>query len=60
MEEVDAGYEFYVLMLSRSDGKIYSDLAKTNHRIYFSEEEAKADLINYPHYQVVKMVGYKC
>jgi len=33
-------WEVYLNMQKRSDGKIYCDLHKTDHKIYFTEEEA--------------------
>ena len=35
-------FEFYVNMQKRGDGKVYADLHKTDHVIYFTEEEAQA------------------
>jgi len=34
-------HTFYVNMQKRGDGKIYTDLYKTDERIYFSREEAQ-------------------
>lgn len=33
-------FEFYVNMQKRKDGKVYADLHKTDHTIYFTPEEA--------------------
>lgn len=41
-------YAFYVNMQKRSDGKVYADLHKTDERIYFFEEEARAAIEAHP------------
>lgn len=54
-------YEFFVNMQKRGDGKVYADLHKTDHRIYFTQEEAQAaidadpELARYRH--VVKLIA---
>lgn len=54
-------YEFFVIMLKRSDGKIYADLHKTDEKIYLIEDEADValkqmgDMARYFH--KVRMVG---
>lgn len=61
MEQIDAGYEFYVIMVKRSDGKVYSDLSKTNCVIYPRFEDAEVELKKYYNkdsYHIVKMIGY--
>lgn len=35
-------FEFYVNMQKRGDGTVYADLHKTDHKIYFTAEEAQA------------------
>lgn len=54
-------YEFYVNMQKRADGKVYSDLHKTDEKIYFTPQEAQAvidadqELKKYRH--VVKLIA---
>lgn len=52
------GYEFYVVAVKRSNGEVYADLAKTDHRIYFTREEAEQAILNHTNYQVIKMIAY--
>lgn len=60
MDEV-MGCEFFVIMLKRTDRKIYADLHKTNQRIYLSRSHANDALeamgSNGKHYHVIKMVA---
>jgi len=52
-------FEFYVNMQKRGDGRLYPDLHKTDHTIYFTREEAQAaidaDPELKPYRHVVKM-----
>lgn len=54
-------FEFFVNMQKRGDGKVYADLHKTDHIIYFTPEEAQAaidsDQILKPHRHVVRLVA---
>lgn len=56
------GHEFWVIMLKRRDGKVYTDLHKTNQIIYFTYEDALKDFNNSEHYKeyyhIVRMVAY--
>jgi len=36
--------EFYVIMLKRKDGKVYTDLHKTTLKIYLTYEDAEKEL----------------
>lgn len=42
------GCEFYVIMLKRSNGKVYADLHKTNMKIYLEYEDAKREIESWP------------
>lgn len=53
--------EFYVIMQKRQDGKVYTDLHKTNQVIYLTKEDAE-DALNCSHhykqyYHVVKLIA---
>jgi hypothetical protein len=54
-------YEFFTVMLKRTDGEVYADLHKTNRRIYFSKQEAQLELANMGevsiHFHVVGLVA---
>lgn len=54
-------FEFYVNMQKRGDGIVYADLHKTDHKVYFTAEEAQAaidaDPGLKPYRHVVKMVA---
>lgn len=53
-------YEFYVNMVRRADGNVYSDLHKTDERIYFTPTEAQEVIDNSPekaHRHVVKLIA---
>lgn len=54
-------YQFFVNMQKRSDGKVYSDLQKTDERIYFFLEDAQKAIESDPsvaeHRHVVPMVA---
>jgi len=47
--------EFFVVMVKRSDGKIYADLHKTDGIIYLSRKAAEANVK--PHFHVVRLVA---
>ena len=53
--------EFYVIMLKRSDGKVYADLHKTNMKIYLEKEDAEKDLNSWEmcreYVHIVKMIA---
>lgn len=40
-----SAHEFFVIMLKRGDGKTYPDINKTDERMYLSEEDADAALM---------------
>ena len=42
---------FYVIMQKRQDGKVYTDLHKTNQIIYLNHEDALKDFNNSEHYK---------
>jgi len=52
---------FYVIMQKRQDGKVYTDLHKTNQIIYLNYEYASCDLNKKDHfkkyYHIVKMIA---
>lgn len=52
---------FWVIMLKRQDGKVYTDLHKTNQVIYLNYEDALEDLNHTDHfkeyYHIVKMIA---
>lgn len=54
-------YQFFVNMQKRSDGKVYSDLQKTDERIHFFLEDAQKAIESDPsvaeHRHVVPMVA---
>lgn len=54
-------YEFFVNMQKRGDGKVYADLHKTDHKIYFTQEDAQAaidaDPVLKPYRHVVRLVA---
>ena len=54
-------FEFYVNMQKRGDGKVYADLHKTDHTIYFTPEEAQhsidADPVLRQYRHVVRLVA---
>lgn len=54
-------FEFFVNMQKRGDGKVYADLHKTDHIIYFTPEDAQAaidaDPVLKPHRHVVRLVA---
>ncbi len=53
--------EFYVIMLKRQDGKVYTDLHKTNQHIYLTIEDAYEEWNNNDHYKqyyhIVKFIA---
>jgi hypothetical protein len=53
---------FWVIMQKRRDGKVYTDLHKTNEIMYLSYEDALKDFNNSEHYKeyyhIVKMIAY--
>lgn len=52
---------FYVIMQKRRDGKLYTDLHKTNQKIYLEYEDALVDFYYDAHfkenYHIVKMIA---
>jgi len=58
--------EFYVIMLKRKDGKVYTDLHKTTLKIYLNYEDAEYEFDNgglsegsfyKDYYHIVKLVA---
>jgi hypothetical protein len=53
--------EFYVIMSKRTDGKVYTDLHKTNQHIYLTIEDAYEEWNNNDHYKqyyhIVKLIA---
>jgi hypothetical protein len=53
--------EFYVIMQKRGDGKVYTDLHKTDEHMYLVESDAEAALVAKGdlavHFHVVPMVA---
>ena len=54
--------EFYVIMLKRKDGKVYTDLHKTTLKIYLNYEDAeyefnKGGYFYKDYYHIVKLVA---
>ena len=54
--------EFYVIMLKRKDGKVYTDLHKTTLKIYLNYEDAeyefnKGGYFHKNYYHIVKLVA---
>lgn len=53
-------YEFYVNMVKRADGQVYSDLHKTDETIYFTPTDAQEAINKSPekaHRHVVKLIA---
>ena len=55
------GYEFWVIMLKRRDGKVYTDLHKTNEIMYLTYEDAVEHFNNSEYYKeyyhIVKLLA---
>jgi hypothetical protein len=53
---------FWVIMQKRRDGKVYTDLHKTNQKIYLEYEDALNHFNHDEHYKeyyhIVKMIAY--
>ena len=53
--------EFYVIMMKRTDGQVYTDLHKTNRVIYLTIEDAYEEWNNNDHYKqyyhIVKLIA---
>lgn len=59
-EPKPVGHEFWVIMLKRTDGKIYTDLPKTDGQMYLEIEDAVVALNKHPQkecYHIVKMIA---
>lgn len=63
LDFVDTGYYFWVVQMKRADNRLYTDLHKTDGRIYITPEAAEKALAEIPEdvrrsFHVVKMVAH--